>query len=404
MLYTLLFTIAILTLISAFIPLYMTQQFKKYVDARIGKESSDYTPMVSVIIPCKGTDLEFEQNILAFLSQDYPRYEILFVTATLGDPARSELEKILSSTAVRPAVRLLTAGIHPSRGQKLTNLLKGIESTSPDSEVLVFWDADIRVHSAYLRYLIAPLANPKVGATSGFPWYLPVTGNVGSILRSIWGGGALPILANQRRNFASGASNAIRRTVFAQGEVAKAMNRSISDTFAITNSVRRLGLLIEFVPDCLAVTPDKSTLLETLKWTNRQTIISRVYSHSFWRMVLVSYSMSNIALLLGLCLLFAGSFSQDSLLFLPAALILSLVPLEILNAAILLPIVQKMIPSQAAQLRRLRWKYYLLTPFASILIMINSLFSLTTNEIEWRGIRYRLIDSEHVEVLSSDNS
>lgn len=401
--HTLLTVIGILALIAGVIPLYMTRRFRHYVTKRLARAPMPYQPRVSVVVPCKGTDLEFEQNILAFLSQDYPAYEVLFVTATMNDPARAELERITALHHGGPSVRLLTAGIHRSRGQKITNLLAGVANASVDSEVLVFWDADIRVRPNFIMDLVAPLADPSVGVTTGFPWYLPVKGNAGSVLRSIWGGGALPLLVDEKRNFASGACNAIRKSVFEQAQVARAMDRSISDTFAITNSVRAMGLAVEFVPQCLAVTSDESSLVQTLKWTNRQTIISRVYSPPFWWMVAVSYSFSNAVVVLGLLLLLSGITSGNPAETLPALLMLGLVPLEIINAAMMIPVVKKLLPEDWRQLDALLWKYYLLTPLASVLIMINSIASRTTNVIEWRGVHYRLVSPEQTDVLDADN-
>lgn len=401
--HTFLTVIGILALVSGLIPLWMTRRFRHYVNDRLAKASTIYQPKVSVMVPCKGTDLEFEQNILAFLSQDYPTYEVHFITATLDDPARVELERLTASRQEGPSVKLLTAGIHPSRGQKITNLLMGVANASSDTEVLIFWDADIRVRPNFIRDLVAPLADQSVGATTGFPWYLPIKGNPGSVLRSIWGAGALPLLVDTNRNFASGACNAIRKSVFEQGNVAHAMDRSISDTFAITNSVRSLGLVVEFVPQCLAITPDDSNLVQTLRWTNRQTIISRVYSPPFWWMVAVNYSFSNAVLLLGVLLLLSAIITGNFGHALPALLMLGLVPLEIINAAMLLPTVKRLLPENWRQLDDLAWKYYLLTPLASVLIMINSVVSRMTNEIEWRGVRYRLVSPDQTEVLGGDN-
>jgi hypothetical protein len=85
----------------------------------------------------------------------------------------------------------------------------------------------------------------------------------------------------------------------------------------------------------------------------------------------------------------------------PALLILSLIPLQAVNASILLRVVQAMLPEQAIQLERMKWKYMALAPFGSILIFLNSVLSRLTNEINWRGIRYRLISPTQTEVLDA---
>lgn len=389
--------LGLITLIFGLIPLWFSRRFAISTAKKLNEPPRDYAPRASVMIPCKGVDLEFEENITAVLEQNYPAYEVLFVTATEDDPAHEELKRIIEKHEGLP-IRLLVAGINPRRGQKITNLLKAVENVSKETEVFVFLDADIRIHRNFLRYLVAPLKNESVGATTGFPWYLPQKGNMGSILRSIWGGGALPLLVDPHRNFTSGAANAIRKEMFEKSDIKRALDRSISDSFAITNSVRKLGLQIEFIPQCLIISPDDSSLLDTLKWTNRQTIISRVYSPPFWWMVFLTYSFSNTMLILGIILLAFG-ISGEYALLLPSMLMLSLIPLEIINAAVLLPVIQQLIPDYRAQIDQLKWKYFIFTPLASILIMVNSLVSLTTNEITWRGVKYKLISPSETRVL-----
>jgi cellulose synthase/poly-beta-1,6-N-acetylglucosamine synthase-like glycosyltransferase len=389
----------LITLAFGIVPLWFSKRFKHYVEIKLGEPINNYIPKVSVIIPCKGVDIEFEENVIAMLNQNYPYYEILFVTATEDDPAYEALKQIIAKYKKRP-MKLLVAGINPHRGQKITNLLKAIENISTETEVLVFLDADIRIHRDFLKYLVAPLRKSSIGATTGFPWYLPQKPKLGSILRSIWGGGALPLLIDPHHNFASGAANAIKKEIFEKANIKKALDRSISDTFSITNSIRKLGLIIEFVPQCLVISPDNSSLLDTLKWTNRQTIISRIYNPPFWWTVAITYSFANIMLVLGVILLILGIIGGKLMFVLPAIFMLGLIPLEMLNAALMVKVIKKMIPQYKDEIDRLKWRYYLATPLASILIMINSLVSLTTNEITWRGVRYRLISPTQTEVIS----
>jgi cellulose synthase/poly-beta-1,6-N-acetylglucosamine synthase-like glycosyltransferase len=335
------------------------------------------------------------------LDQDYPDVEFIFVTGAADDPAHAELAAIISE---RPSARasLLVAGTSTRRAQKLTNLLYAADRVSPDREVVVHLDADIRVRPDFLRHLVAPLRHESVGATTGFPWYVPIRGRVGSIMRSIWGGGALPLLIDNRHNLASGAANALRREIYEASGVRLAMDGSVSDTFAITRSVKAMGKEVVFVPQCLFMTPDDSSLLETVRWTTRQTTISRVYGPRFWWTVALAYSFSTALLVTGIALCVAGILRADLELLAPGLLILCLVPLQSLNAAILLRVVRTMLPEQAAQLASMKWKYMALAPLGSVLIFVNSVLSRTTNVISWRGIRYRLVSPTRTEVLAED--
>jgi ceramide glucosyltransferase len=392
------YALGLVSLSFGLVPIWFSRRFKKYVEESARQGPLDYAPPATVMIPCKGTDLEFRENILSILDQDYPNYEILFVTGDTGDPAYRELADIIAQQPGR-RMKLLVAGTSSKRAQKLTNLLYAAEHASSDSEVFVHLDADIRVRRDFLRHLIAPLGNNTVGVAAGFPWYMPRRGNVGSVLRSIWGGGALPLLIDDRHNLASGAANATRKETYTKSGIRQAMDGAVSDTFAITRSVKTAGQRIEFVPRCLFITPDESSLAETIRWTNRQTIISRVYGRRFWWTVALTYSFANLLVLLGLVLL-ALSFLQNlHALLIPSLLILSLIPLQSLNAAMLLEVIKTILPEHAGELERMKWTYRLLAPLGSVLIFANSVNSVTTNEIEWRGIRYRLVSPTQTVVL-----
>ena len=56
----------------------------------------------------------------------------------------------------------------------------------------------------------------------------------------------------------------------------------MSDDLALTNALRNDGRGIEFVPECLAPTPYATTWSELLEFTNRQIILTRVYSPTMW--------------------------------------------------------------------------------------------------------------------------
>jgi ceramide glucosyltransferase len=394
-----LYMMSVAGLLYGLIPILLSIRFKNYVRTKLRQPPGDYTPSATVIVPCKGTDLEFAQNILSILNQDYPEFEILFVTDSAEDPAHAVIKKIINDSP-RSRAKLIVAEVSMKRAQKLTNILFAAQHASPGSEVIVHLDADVRLEPNFLRYLIAPLANESVGATSGFPWYVPRRGNAGSVLRSIWGGGALPLLIDNRHNFACGAANAIKKTTYYQADVPRAMNGTVSDTFAITRSVKGIGQRIEFVPQCLFITPDESSLIETIRWTNRQTVISRVNGPKFFWTAAVTYSLANALLLLGLVLLAKALLGSSGELMIPALLMLSVIPLQAVNASLLLQVIKTILPAQASELDALAWKYRLLAPIGSVLIFLNSMNSLTTNEIAWRGIRYRLVSSSQTEVIS----
>ena len=386
-----LLTIGIFTLGISAVSVVLAMKFIRYIDRPLNSSGSSYIPKVTIIVPCKGLDPNFDGNIKALLKQDYPAYRVLFVTATDDDSAYPVLEQIIKNVSGIPT-KLLTAGITQGRSQKINNQLRALEEVQNDTEVLVFLDSDICPHSKFLSNLVAPIEDPRVGVSTGFRWYLPVKGGFASLLRSTWNGGGVVFVADDKTNYAWGGAMAIRKKVFEKVQVARVWESALTDDFPLTLAVREAGYTANFVPRCLVASHEDCTFSEMLEWTNRQTIISKVYHPKLWRRIALAHGIGNIILALGTVLLagFLIGITTDKNILLASILMLSMIPMEMINGLILLPAVKKMLPDHRERIQKLTWIYCLLAPLASLLALFNTIYSLFTNRITWRGVTYEM--------------
>ena len=383
------------------LPIVLAVRFRRYVARELAKPLAGYTPPVSVILPCKGIDPGFEENIQAIFDQDYPDFELIFSTATDDDEACEPLHKMITANSKIKA-KLVHAGLPTSCSQQNNNQLKGIESARPDSEVFVIMDSDIRPPRDYLRHLVDPLNVVGVGATTGYRWYMPVTGGFGSWLRSVWNMGALPILVDPKRNFAWGGSMAFKAEQFPHQRLMELWGNALSDDHTLTVEVRRLGLQIRYVPQCLAVSNEDSTMSETLEWTTRQTIVTRVYNKSFWWSVLIIHTTSVLFTLFGVigcAVLFLprlhppATAGLSPLFFLPVwGQIAAILVMWSCVMGLLPDVVSRRLSSK----RRL---YLTLAQPASLLSLWNTCASLLTNRISWRDTTYEMRSSTEMLVV-----
>ena len=58
------------------------------------KKNDDYQPQTVLIVPCKGLDINFENNIASLFSQDFDNFLLYFVVDDQSDPAYEKLQKI----------------------------------------------------------------------------------------------------------------------------------------------------------------------------------------------------------------------------------------------------------------------------------------------------------------------
>jgi ceramide glucosyltransferase len=118
-----------------------------------------FTPPVSVLKPIYGLDRELEENLRSFCDQDYPDFEIVLSLQRENDPARPLLERLQADYPDR--VKLTIRNSEPVLNGKVQNLMIGLDAARHD--VLVISDSDTRVPRDYLKAIVAPLADPKIG-------------------------------------------------------------------------------------------------------------------------------------------------------------------------------------------------------------------------------------------------
>jgi ceramide glucosyltransferase len=121
-----------------------------------------FFPPVSVLKPVHGLEAQLEQNIESFFRQDYPDYEILFAADTADDAA---LDVVREVCARHPQIRsrvLITGMPWPNPVVYSFHCLA--EAASHD--ILVTTDSDVEVGPNYLREIVPPILDPKVGAVT----------------------------------------------------------------------------------------------------------------------------------------------------------------------------------------------------------------------------------------------
>ncbi|HEX5873218.1 MAG TPA: hypothetical protein VFY60_01135, partial [Pyrinomonadaceae bacterium] len=96
-------------------------RYAAYVRRETRRPLPDFQPFASVIAPGRGLEPGLAENLQTLLTQDYPRYEVLFVFDRADDPAIEIVEELISRGSSRIA-RMIIAGSATDSGQKVHNL------------------------------------------------------------------------------------------------------------------------------------------------------------------------------------------------------------------------------------------------------------------------------------------
>ena len=160
--------VAAIPFIYYLIALFSAWQFFRS-SARRSAPDRTFTPPVSNLKPVRGLDPDAYENFASFCRQDYPDYELLFCVGEEDDPVVPILQKLVHDFPER-RIRVLFGSGGTGSNDKVVKLARLVSEAQ--HEVVVISDSDVRVRPDYLRTVVAPLADPKVGAVTCF--YVPI--------------------------------------------------------------------------------------------------------------------------------------------------------------------------------------------------------------------------------------
>jgi len=374
------------------------KRFADYVRLDTARSLPDYTPFVSVIAPTRGLDQGLHENLTALFQQEYPDYEIIFVTGEESDPSLSVIEEVKQSVASgmqgsqekKISARVVIAGAAFDCGQKVHNLRNAVDEIDSRSDVLVFVDADARPQVHWLRSLVAPLHNQGIGAVTGYRWFIPQLGGLASHLCSVWNASIASALGeNDDKNFCWGGSAAIRRETFERLNIRERWRGTVSDDFALTKALKEAHQPIRFVPACLTASLEDYTFRELIEFTTRQLKITRVYAPHLWKAAFIGSLLFVLVFFGGIVLVSTRALLGMSF-WIPLVLLGLIFVLGALKGYIRLRAVQLPLAKYSRELGGTLWAHLLLWPITSALFLYNTIAALFSRRIEWRGITYEL--------------
>ncbi len=117
-------------------------------------------PPVSILKPLKGSDPEIYESIRSHCLQDYSDYEIIFGVSNPDDPAVTNVQQLQREFPER-GIQLVVCPNKLGANVKVSNLEQMLQAAH--CEHLIVNDSDIRVEHDYLRRVIAPLMDARVG-------------------------------------------------------------------------------------------------------------------------------------------------------------------------------------------------------------------------------------------------
>ncbi|HEV3084029.1 MAG TPA: glycosyltransferase family 2 protein, partial [Gemmataceae bacterium] len=267
-------------------------------------------PRVAVVLSLRGADPFLTDCLTHVLDQDYPHYQVHIVIDSAEDPAWDAVKGVLAQTAgprpeviVRPLERR-----KDSCSLKISAQLQALESLDPAVDVVAFTDADVIPSRGWLRALVAPLGNARVGATTAFRWYAPRSASWGSLVRYLWNAAACPQMWAFQIPW--GGSLALHSRVFRSPELVNQWQESFGEDTRTYSVLRKLGCKLEYVPVAASVNAETISLAGCCTFIRRQLFSVRS-SHALWPGLLALNVAGGLALTCALTIMVLAACLQN---------------------------------------------------------------------------------------------
>lgn len=358
-----------------------------------------YLPRVAVLLPVRGLEEAFDENVDALLAQDYPHYRVLVIADEPGDPAAVRIQE-LSRAHPRVPVELVLSDA-AGMGGKVNALRTALPGRRPEDEVVVFADADIRPAPDWLRQLVQPLADATVGVSTGFRWYVPPRPSFWTLVRSEWNAVSANVLFDGRLNYAWGGSSAVRAENLPRLRLEERWRGVLSDDLVLTRAVREAGLRIAFAPPALVATLEGGDRGSCLAWCYRQMTMAVLYQPDLRRYAATAFAIFNGSVVLGVLSLALAPFLAWAYLV-PAALFLVTLPATVAKASLRRRALFSAAPHVSHLWRVPAWRVALVTLAVPWIMMAGLLRTRRPAVVRWRGRTYDVRDPWHVRLTATE--
>jgi ceramide glucosyltransferase len=260
--------------------------FKRRTDeerkAAANVQSTQLRP-VTIFKPVHGMEERLEQNLESFFQQDYPNYEMIIGARSSEDPAILIAEEIRHR---HPEVksRIVISGPPEWPNAKVFTLDKMFALSGND--FFVISDSDVRVGRDFLRNVIPPLFDRKLGLVTCLYCGEP-SSDFWSLLEALGMSIEMPsgvVVADMLEGirFALGPAVAFRRDALDAIGGIRATADYYSDDYVLGNLIWKAGYSVifshYFVRHVLTPRPILRTLGDQLRWM-KSTRHSRPWGH-----------------------------------------------------------------------------------------------------------------------------
>ncbi|BAZ83250.1 glycosyltransferase family 2 protein [Sphaerospermopsis kisseleviana CS-549] len=363
--------------------------------------SDNQLPKTAVILCLRGADPFLPNCVRSLLNQNYPEYDLKLIIDSPEDPAFKIAKEVIAETKATNFQISTLRTVRHNCSLKCSSLVQAVSDLDDSYQVIALVDADTIVHKNWLRELVSPLTDEKVGITTGNRWYVPTGKYWGSLIR--YAGNVSTVVQMFLFQVPWGGSLAIKKHLLQQTEILEKWGAAFGDDMLLHKVIKKHGWKIKFVPSLLMVNREESNLSTLFPSLQRLILCSRLY-HPNW-LALVSDAVSSIlfptlTIFLALGLFLATEWNTAFSLFKSY----SIYTIGLLLLMLVMELgVQEIIRSQGQPIPEISLtnilKMFIAIPLTQWVYGLAMLSSLGMSTVTWRGLTYKIQSPWHIRLV-----
>ncbi len=364
------------------------------------KESAgEFAPVVAVILCLRGRDPSLSACLTGLVNQNYDSYSIQIVVDDKRDLALADATFFFDSNEFKHFETHVLSE-HPVQcSLKCSAIVKAISNLNDSVEVVALIDADAVADPNWIADLIAPLADPGVGASTGNRWFSPTRNNLGSLVRKTWNAAAVAQMTFYQIPW--GGTLALKTSTIRDCGLLDRWALAFCEDTMLPLALRSQDLKIARIPNLILSNDESITLRGAFDWIVRQMLTVRLY-HRDWPLVLTHGVFSGgvlIASLIAIVWLLLDGQTRMAI-----GLTNGLIFFQLINAGLLTGIELANVQAIATRGMESKSKNSFAKGILAILLTqlmhpVAVVTAALAKRVSWRGIDYEIIPGKRIQMV-----
>jgi hypothetical protein len=210
---------------------------------------------------------------------------VSFIVESETDPANVIVDRLCGRYA---RARKLVAGLSRGCAQKNHNLIAGVRSLRPETDIMVFCDSTNMVRRDWLVRFTQPIEAEQEDVVTTFRSFKPVPESIAGVAQAIYASWLLFLITLQPKPW--GGATAIRRKTFEELDVLEIWSRTVVDDLVLGNILERAGIAVMVDTGLVLTSPvNRQTISGFLNYLDRQILFPKFTNPGIWFAALLGH-------------------------------------------------------------------------------------------------------------------